>query len=112
MFSKTAEEHAQRLEYVLQKLEEANLQLHPGKCEFARPREKYLGYVLSSEWVSASADKVKGVQEYPVPKCAKDVRAYVGLAAFYRRLIPNFAEVAKPLTSLTRKNQPFVWGPS
>jgi len=52
------------------------------------------------------------VQEYPVPKSAKDVRAYVGLAAFCRRLIPNFAEVGKSLTSLTGKNQPFVWGPS
>jgi len=62
--------------------------------------------------VSACADKVKAVQEYPVPKNANDVRAYVGLATFYRRLIPNFVEVAKSLKSLTRKNQPFVWGPS
>ena len=70
---------------------------------------KCLGYVLSSDGISASADKVKAVQVYPVPKNAKDIRAYFGLASFYRRLIPNFAEVAKPLTSLTRKNQPFVW---
>jgi len=112
VFSRTAEEHAQRLENVLQRLEKANHQLHPGKCEFARPRVKYLGYVLSSDGVSASADKVKGVQEYAVPKNAKDVRAYLGLASFYGRLIPNFAKVAKPLTSLTRKNQPFTWGPS
>ena len=73
---------------------------------------KYLEYMLSSDGVSASADKMKAVQDYPVPKSAKDVRAYVGLAAFYRRLIPNFAEVAKHLTSLTRKNHTFVWGPS
>jgi len=57
---------------------------------------KYLGYVLSGDGVSASADKVKAVQEYPVPKNAKDVRAYLSLASFYRKLIPNFAEVAKP----------------
>jgi len=82
VFSKTSEEHDQRLENVFQRLEKANLQLHPGKCEFARPRVKYLGYVLSSDGVSASADYVKAVQEYPVPKSAKDVRAYVGLAAF------------------------------
>ena len=36
----------------------------------------------------------------------------MGLDSFYRRLISNFAEVANPLTSLTSKNQPFVWGPS
>jgi len=78
VFSRTAEEHAQRLENVLWRLEKANLQLHPGKCEFARSRVKCLGYVLSSDGVSASADKVKAVQEYPVQKNAKDVRAYLG----------------------------------
>jgi len=62
--------------------------------------------------VFASADKVNTVQKYRVPKSSKDVRAYVGLAAFYRRLKPNFAEVAKLLSSLSRKTQPFVWGPS
>ena len=97
---------------MLQSFEKANLQLHLEKCEFARPRVKYLGYVLSSDGVSASADKVKAVQEYAVLKTAKDVRAYVRLAAFYPRLIPNFAEVAKLLTSLPRKKQSFVWGPS
>jgi hypothetical protein len=65
---------------------------------------QYLGYVLSENGVSASADKVKAVREYPTPKNAKDVRAFLGLASFYRRLVPSFAETAKPLTSLTRKN--------
>jgi hypothetical protein len=55
--------------------------------------------------------KVKAVKQYPVPKNVKDVRAFLGLASFYRKLVPNFAEVAKPLTMLTRKNQVFAWGP-
>jgi transposase InsO family protein len=112
LFSKSAEEHALRLEHVLERFDKANLQLHPGKCVFAQPRVKYLGYDLSEYGVSASADKVKAVKEYPTPKNVKDVRAFIGLASFYRRLVPNFAEIAKPLTSLTRKNQNFVWGPS
>ena len=52
------------------------------------------------------------MKEYPTPKNARDVRAFIGLASFYRRIVPNFAEVAKPLTVLTRKNQEFIWGPS
>jgi hypothetical protein len=112
VFSKTAQEHASRLESVLQRFDKANLQLHPAKCVFAQPKVNYLGYVLSDKGVSASADKVKAVKEYPAPKNAKDVRAFLGLASFYRRLVPRFAEVAKPLTILTRKNQECVWGPS
>jgi hypothetical protein len=72
---------------------------------------QYLGYVLSEGGVSASPDKVKAVRNYPTPKCVKDVRAFLGLASFYRRLVPNFAELAKPLTVLTRKNHQFSWGP-
>jgi len=101
-FSQSAEEHAQRLENILRRFEEANLQLHPGKCMFAKPRVQYLGFVLSEDGISASPDKVKAVREYHVPKCVKEVRAFLGLASFYRRLVPNFAEVAKSLTILTR----------
>ena len=112
IFSSTAAEHARRLESVLQRFEEANLQLHPGKCVFAQPQVQYLGFVLSENGVSASPEKVKAVRQYPTPKNVRDVRAFLGLASFYRRLVPQFAELAKPLTMLTRKNREFSWGPS
>jgi hypothetical protein len=110
IYTKSAEEHAMRLENVFQRFENANLQLHPGKCVFAQPQVKYLGFELSENEVSACADKVKAVMEYPTPKNAKNVRTFLGLASFYRRLVPRFAEVAKPLTLLTRKNKIFAWG--
>ena len=53
---------------------------------------------------------MEAIKVYPTPKNARDFRAFIGLASFYRRLVPNFAEIAKPLTALTRKNQEFVWG--
>jgi hypothetical protein len=40
----------------------------------------------------------------------RGIRAFLGLAGFYRRLIPKFAEIAKPLTELTKKDFPFRWG--
>jgi len=101
-----------RLENVLLRFDNANLQLHPGKCEFAKSQVQYLGFILSENGVAASADKVKAVREYPTPKNAKDVRAFLGLASFYRRLVPNFAEAVKPLTILTRKDQNVIWDPS
>jgi hypothetical protein len=111
LYSNTAEEHARRLEHILQRFDQAKLQLHPGKCAFAQPEVQNLGYVLSEKGISASPDKVKAVRNYPKPKNVKDVRAFLGLASFYRRLVPDFAQIAKSLTLLTRKNQEFTWGP-
>jgi hypothetical protein len=112
IFSKSAEKHSLRLENVLHRFDNTNLQLHPGKCEFAKSQVQYLGFILSENGVAASADKVKAMRDYPTPKNAKDVRAFLGLASFYRRLVSKFAEAAKPLTILTRKDQNFIWGPS
>jgi len=64
---------------------------------------------LSENGFATSADKVKAVREYPIPKNAKDVTAFLGLDPFYRRLVPNFVEAAKPLTILTRIDQNFIW---
>ena len=38
-----------------------------------------------------------------------ELRALVGLASYYRRHVEGFSDIAKPLTELTMKNQPFVW---
>ena len=93
IFSKTAEEHARRLANVLERFSKATLQLHPGKCVFAQPQVNYLGYVLTQNGVSASADKVTAVKNYPTLSNVRDVRSFLNLVSFYRRLVPNFAEL-------------------
>jgi len=105
----TIEEHARGLEKVLQRFEKANLLLQPEKCAFAQPQVNYLGYVVSRDGVTASANKVKAVRQYPVPRNVKEVRSFLGLASLYRRLFPKFAEIAKPLTQLIRKDVQFKW---
>jgi len=71
VFSNAAEEYAQRLEEVLRRLDEANLQLHPGKCEISQLEMRYLGYVLSEKGVSASPAKATAVRQYPVSKTSR-----------------------------------------
>jgi hypothetical protein len=44
-----------------------------------------------------------------VPKTEKEIRAFLCLAEYYRRHVQNFAELAKPLTYLTKKEVPFIW---
>ena len=41
----------------------------------------------------------------------KQVRAFHGLAGYYRKFIKGFAKIAKPLSLLTRQQVKFDWTP-
>ena len=54
-------------------------------------------------------EKTKTIQEWPTPRCPKDARSFLGLANFYHRFVPRFADIAAPLTNLTGNNLVFNW---
>ena len=49
------------------------------------------------------------VTNWPLPQNDKDVRSFLGLCTYYRRFVPAFADIARPLHELTEKGQPFTW---
>ncbi|KAL5483656.1 hypothetical protein EMCRGX_G020059 [Ephydatia muelleri] len=57
--------------------------------------------------VTPDREKVKAVEEWPIPQNATEVRQFLGLASYYRRFIQNFANVAAPLHNLTQKDVVF-----
>ena len=61
--------------------------------------------------MSPTEEKIKAVKEWQRPNDVTDVRSFLGFANFYRRYIHKFAEIASPLTQLTKANDPGVWGP-
>jgi hypothetical protein len=103
LFSDTIEEHAKRLQHVLERFEKASLQLQPGKCVFAQPEVQYLGYRITRDGILPSPEKIQAVREHPVPRNAKDVRSFLGLASFYRRLVPNLQKLPSHLQNSIRR---------
>ena len=51
------------------------------------------------------------MKDFPVPENRTEVRAFLGLASYYRRFIPNFAAIAKLLTNATKtkEGKAFRW---
>ena len=47
----------------------------------------------------------------PAPKCVKEIKQFLGLTGYYRKFVPRFADISRPLTRLTRKETPFNWTP-
>lgn len=110
VFSATFEEHLKRLLSVLQAIRSAGLTLKPEKCHFGFEQLQFLGHVVSQEGVKPDPDKTAAVAKFPRPTDKKAVRRFMGLCAYYRRFIANFAHLASPLTRLTRDDVAFVWG--
>ena len=105
---RTFDEHLANLRSVFLRLRDAHLKLKPRKCFLAMKEVEYLGFRVSGEGIIADPKKIEAVQNYPTPADVKQVRSFLGLASYYRRFIPNFSVIARPLYALTKKGAIFV----
>lgn len=96
-------EHNTKLEAVFEQLRKHNLKLQPDKCEFLHKEIAYLGHIISDQGVRPNPDKIEAITKIPVPRNQKDVKSFISLASYYRKFIPHFSQLSKPLTSLLKK---------
>ncbi|UYV76724.1 K02A2.6-like, partial [Cordylochernes scorpioides] len=102
-FSKTMDEHLQRLEMVLSCFSKAGLRLNSEKCSFGTSQMKVLGHLIDGCGIYPDPDKVEAVMKFPRPKNVSEVISFLGLCSYYRRFIKSFAAIAGPLNELLRK---------
>ena len=100
VFSKTPEEHIERLRGVFEKLAAADLRLKPSKCEFFKFRVAYLGNIVSKDSIETDPKKIEAIEKWPVPKTVTEVRSFLGFTNCYHKFIPRYAQVAKPINQL------------
>ena len=108
-FSDSFQGHLEALGTILDRLHAAGLKLQPKKCEYFQHRVHYLGHVISGSGIEVEPEKTRVIDQWPQPTNASEVRSFIGTASFYRRFIKDFAEIARPLHHLTRKDIPFIW---
>ena len=109
IFGKDIQEHNERLERVLSRLQEANVKLCRHKCVFGTTRINYLGYDIGADGVKLSKDNVKKLLEMPEPKNVTEVRRLLGLGSRYRKFVQGFTSIVRPLQSLLKKDTMFIW---
>ena len=103
--TETEEGHDELVEEILRRLEEHDLYVKPEKCEWKVREVEFLGVVIGPNGIKMEKEKVWGVLEWPTPKCVKDVQKFLGLANYYRRFVKDFAEIARPMHRLVRKQK-------
>ena len=56
-------------------------------------------------------EKLESIAKMPAPKNPKEVKQFLGLAGYYRKFVPRFADISRALTHLTKKDVEFKWTP-
>jgi len=102
--TETKEGHDEMIEEVLKRLEENDLYIKPEKCMWKVQKIGFLEVVIGPNEIKMEKEKVDRVLSWSEPKSVRDVRRFLGLANYYRRFIKNFAQVARPINMLMRKD--------
>lgn len=116
VFSHDADEHAQHLKALFQRLSEYGVVLNPSKCVLGVQELTFLGYQISKDGTRPPPERIEALRSFPLPKTIEGLRRFLGMINFYRRFLPNAAELQAPLidalTSVKLKGaKPFPWTP-
>ena len=109
IFSKTKEEHLQHLEEIFVRLRKFGLKMKREKCSFFKKHIQYLGHLVSEKGFETLPEKLESIHKMPAPRTAKEVKQFLGLIGYYRKFVPCFADISRPLTKLTRHFIRFEW---
>ena len=105
IFSENESQHLEHLETLFSHLTEAGLKMKWSKCDFFKSEIHYLGHLISPEGISPLPNKLDCIQHMPAPKYTKEFKLFLGLTGYYRKFVPRFADISKPLATLTKKDK-------
>ena len=105
-------EHLEHLEEVFCRLREADMKMKHSKCDFFKSKIHYLGHFISAEGIRPLPNKLYCIRNMPALKDVKEIKQFLGLTGYYRKFVPRFADISRPLTTLTKKDPKFKWTPA
>ena len=108
--TETKEGYDEIVEEILRRLEENNLYVKPEKCMWKARKIEFLGVVIGPNGIEMEEGKVEEVLSWLTLKTVKDVRKFLGLTNYYGRFIKDFAQVARSMNVLMRKDEKWQWG--
>ena len=104
IFSANLQDHVEHLKKVLRKLREHQLFAKASKCEILKTSIEFLGQQICRGGMTPIETKLKAVRDWATPQDVKGVRSFLGFANYYQRFVKDFAAIADPLMSLTKKD--------
>ncbi|XP_059290299.1 uncharacterized mitochondrial protein AtMg00860-like [Lycium ferocissimum] len=109
VYSPSEAEHADYLCAVLRVLRDRELYAKFSKCEFFLNSVAFLGHIISDEGIKVDTQKIEAVKTWPRPTTPTEIRSFLGLGGYNRRVVEAFSSLLAPLTNLTQKSAKFQW---
>jgi len=103
------EGHDELVAEVIRRLEENDLYVKLEKCKWKVRKIGFLEVVIGPDRIKMEEEKMKGVLEWPTPKCVKEVQKFLRLANYYHRFIEGFVSVARLLHDIVKKDKKWDW---
>ena len=88
IFSKNEEDHLHHLEEIFSRLQHFGLKMKCEKCAFFKQHIQYLGHLISKAGFKPLPEKLGSIRKMPAPKSPKEVKWFLGLIGYYRKLVP------------------------
>ncbi|KAE8248034.1 hypothetical protein A4X06_0g4009 [Tilletia controversa] len=98
----TMDEHVRALDSILSSAEREGLRFSAGKCTFAVGSLVLLGRKVSGAGVAIWHDRAVAVRDLARPSTLKELYHALGLFGYYRMFVRSFAQIAEPLSRLTK----------
>ena len=102
-FSQTWQQHMRDLDTVFQRLQKTGLKVNLAKCQFAQTEVPFLGHLVSREGIKMDPRKVAAIDNMELPTDITQLRSFLGATSHYRKFIKDYAQIALPLSELTKK---------
>ena len=102
IFSKRREEHVFHLRHIFERCRKYGISLNPRKCVFAVTEGKLLGHIVSKKGISIDPERIRAIEQIPLPHNKKGMQSFMGTINFVRRFVPDFAQIVKPLQQMEK----------
>ena len=109
--SKDMTSHLKALELLFERFRQHGLKCRVSKLKFGAKSVTYLGWkITANSNIQPGELKTKAIRDYKMPRTQTEIKSYLGLTNFFRKCVPFFSHIAKPLTELTKKNSTWKEG--
>ncbi|KAL2076478.1 hypothetical protein ACEWY4_027942 [Coilia grayii] len=107
--SQTFEAHLIEIRHVLTQLAGAGAKLSISKGQWCRTRVEYVGLLVGPDGIEPQSGRIQAIRDIKAPSNVSELRSFLGICNYSRQFIEDYAEIARPLTELLRKDKVFQW---